>query len=500
MSKKKEILGQIGLYSLAEQVTQLISMVAGILTRNFLGPIQMGMWSTLSLVLEYAGYSTLGTTSATAREIPYYMGKKDKKTADEVKNLVASFGTLTSSAVAVGILAYVLFMRKTLSAPLFWGLIGVSLMVVLQRFNNLLVGLLRAYKNFELASHQMLVSAVANLILIALLTYFFKIYGYVLAMILSFAFNIFYMTLRHDFDFRFMLSRKIKDLIAFGLPLMLLGFSSAIFKSIDKIVILKLLGFKAMGLYSIAILATSYLNRLPNSIGIILIPHFQERYGERDRIQDLQAYVDKAAYGLSTVMPLLIGVGWIVAQFGVSLFLPQYTKGISALKVLILSSFFFAVSLPYGDIAITLRRHMILLPITGIGIALSAVLNILAVKMGLGITGVSVMTTLTLSLYFSALFRVAATGLYSFREGIKRFGSILFRFTYLVTTLVVLDQFVRLPPLLLQTLFQLALFILSQIPFLYSLNRTFDLLSTLTSGRKRTGELAPLVLETETEN
>lgn len=479
MSRKKEILHQISSYAFASQITQAISMMVGILTRNFLGPFQMGIWATLQIVLHYASYTALGTTVAISREIPYFIGRRDEESAECTKNVVSTFQILTSFLTAAGVVIYAFVFRGKHLEFLFWGLLSTAAMIVLQRINNLLVGLLRAYKKFGLASRQMVVSALANAVLVISLTYFYKLYGFLAAMILSFVFNIFYI-LRHErISFRYQLDARIKQCISFGVPLLVLGIMGAFLKSIDKIVIVKMLGFEAAGYYSIALMAMNFMENIPNTVGIIIIPHFEEKFGAVDKAEDLKGFVEKTASGLAHIMPITIGLAWIIAPLFTSLFLPKYIPGIRAAQWLIFGTFFSALSLPYANLVITLNKHLLLFPVSCAAFGFAIASNVLAVRWGWGITGVAFATALTQVLYFTALFLLSARFLYASTPGQKWkiFGIFFGEAFFLLAFLFGLENILYPQSRWVSTLIQMGVFGVLCVPLIFSLERNFGVLS-----------------------
>jgi len=480
VSKKSEIFTHMGIYSFASQLTQVISVISGILIRNFLGPFQMGIWSTLSLVLSYSKYTTLGTTKATAREIPYYMGQDNPEKAREIQNLVISFGFVVSMITGAGIFLYAVIFRETLHPYIFGGLLAVSFLVVIQRLSNLFIALIRSYKKFELASKQMVFSGAVNLILIVLLAWPFKLYGFLGAMALSLIFNIVYLGFSFKVNFEFRMGKELGGLIGFGFPIMLLGILTAILKSIDKIMILSLVGFEAMGLYSIAILASNFLNNIHNSMAVVFFPHIQEKFAKRDRAEDIKGAITKVAEGYSLMMPILIGACWIIAPLAVQLLLPDYVSGVRALQYICLGSFFAALTFPFGNLLITIKRHLVLLPITAVIIGISVYFNWLVLELGYGINGVAIATTAALFINFCIFYLVSARVYFNFSAGLQFYIKLMSRFLMLGIILFALEKWVLVGQGWAGTSIKLLMFIASMIPFLLSLNRKFEILSRLT--------------------
>jgi len=479
MSKKQQIIKHTVVYALANQLTQFIAIFAGILTRNFLGPIQMGMWTTLQMVQQYSSYTSLGTSQGTAREVPYYVGKRREEKAEEVKNLTVSFQTTTALITSFGICLAALLIKDKLMPMMFFGLFGIAILIVLDRINGFLITLLRAYKQLELVSKQMVLSGIINLGLIALFTYPFKLYGFILAMLFSYLFNIIYNCYHFKFNFRYTLNRQIFSLISFGLPLMMLSFLESILKSIDKIMIVKMLGFEALGLYSVALMASNFLASLPNAIAVIIIPHFQEKFGERDSTIDLKHYVDQTAEALSYFMPLIIGICWIVLPFFVHIFLPKYIEGVQAAQVLILGSFFIALSLPFSIVIVTFKKHLWMFPLFGFTICGAVLGDFIAIKSGFGTLGVAWVTVLTFSLSSSLFFLLAGHFFYKFREGVLKFIGLNGWFILMLGVLLILGKVVSNENLFVRSGLRLILFLTISSPFIYRLEKKYGLISLL---------------------
>ncbi len=430
-SSKTDIVRDAGIYTSTSVLTQLITLLAAILTRRFLGPLQMGVWSILQVVQIYSAYTLLGITHATSREIPFYRGKGDEARVNEIKNLVFSFSIVTGCFVATGLVAYAFLFRGNLRVEVFYGLIFMAALILLERFNNVVISLLRAFKEFRLASKQMVLSAIVNAALVAFLAYHYEIYGFLWAMCLSLIFNIAYILYHHRFSFRWSLHLKpLRALIAYGFPLMILGFLGAILVSIDRIMIAKYLGLEALGFYSIAILAANYIYSVPNAVGIVMIPNVQEAYGRSENAQDLKNTISKWSLVFSNTVPVLIALAWFLAPPLVSWILPGFEPGIPALKYLVLGGFFLAMVYPYSHFLIAIKRHLELLPLFVVALVLTILFNALAIRGGRGITGVAVATLLALFLKFTASYILASRYLVGFREALLGFGAVLLKFLY----------------------------------------------------------------------
>lgn len=481
VTRKQQIVTEVGRYAFTSFLAHSVSVVAAVLSRKLLGPFQMGIWATLQVVLTYASHSALGTTFATLREIPFFEGKGDRAKATHIRNVVITFSLSTSLLVAAGIIFLTLLMQPRLKSQIFYGLFFVSAMVILERVNNLLITILRAYKEFALAAKQMFLSALINLVLIIVLTYRFQLFGFLMASCLSFIFNIAYILSHYHLELRWSFDiGQIRQLISYGFILMLIAFTSSILLTIDRVMIVKMLGFEALGLYTIAVLTWGYVYTFPNAVAIIFIPNFQERFGQNEQVKDLKSYVSKSVSGLSNSVPFFLGLAWFLAPGVIEVVLPKFSGGIGALKYLVLGAFFAALYQPFEHFMIAIRKPLAVLPIGAVTVLLAVMFNWLAIRGGYGIVGVAVATSSIALFKFTLVYFVASQHLFSAREMWINYIKVIGQFVYLFTILWFLQgiSFIDTHAFL-NAVLRSIIFVVLYFPFFIKLNSEFDVLSTL---------------------
>ena len=481
MSRKEEIVSDASLYSSMAILTQIVTLIAGILTRRYLGPVQMGIWSLLQIILVYSSYSPMGVTEAISREIPYHRGRGEFEKAEEMKNVIYSFSTVTSSLIAIGCIIYALIMRQSLRPELFYGLLLMPVLVMLQRSSNLCIAFLRGYKLFSIAAHQMILSAIVNAVLVIMCSKLYQVYGFMFAMALSFIFNILYVQFRHKFNFRWNFDfRKIWGLIQYGFPLIVIAMLGTIFLTIDKLMIAKILGVKELGLYSVALLAYTYLHNLPNSIGIVLIPNFHQKFGETQNVSSLKGYVEKTSQVFGTIMPLLIASGWFLIPYFARLVLPDFEGSIPPMKYLITSVFWVALIHPFSYFLVVIRKQALLLPIVACACVFAFFANLYSLTHGFGILGVGIATTVVFFFNFTATYFLACKHLYQPYETWVRYLKFIGKFGFMLFAMVFLSRFFpNAESSLLRSLGLLLIFVLFYAPFLHKLNKDLEVISIL---------------------
>ncbi len=479
MSRRKEIFKDAGIYTVSSYIAQFLDIFTGILSRRFLGPANMGIWSFLQVILNYAKHSALGVTMATARDVPYFREKGDAARVEETKNLVFTFTLATSLLCSLGVAGYAFWERPRLSPAIFTGLLAVAVLVLLQRMYNLYVVLLRAHKQFAFVGVLNIFSSVLGLLLTAGLTWRFQLYGFYAATLLNYLLILIYIQRRSGqrFSFRFNL-KPMLPLLSFGFAVLVSDILRTVFTSMDRIIITKYLGFEELGLYSIALMASNYLYSLPNMIGIVFFPHFQEVFAKRDNSADLEKFLTGPTFCLAYLFPLLIGTLWIFSPLFVSRVLPEYLRGTRAMQVLSLASFFWALTHAFSLFMVTVRRHWHLVPLNGLLAGLAWLTMTFFIKSGWGIEGIAVSGILLAAIYFFALSLMALVQIYDKAKILKFYFKIALIFIYLSAALLLLDIFFgRAAGLLLAVKYSVFLLVIS--PLLFLAEKEQQIFSTL---------------------
>jgi O-antigen/teichoic acid export membrane protein len=480
MSKGKEILKDAGIYTLSSYIAQFLDFITGILIRNFLGPVNMGIWAFLQVIQNYAKHSGLGVTTATARDIPYYLGKGEAQKAREIQNLVFSFSVTTTVLTAALIAIWAIVNRNHYSQPITVGLFVVAGLTLLQRLYNLFVVVIRSYKQFTLAGWLNIVSSAVTLFFSVTLAWRFGLYGYYAAALLTFTvlLGIIWTRTPHRFhwDFRW---EPMKPLLNLGFAIVISDALRSILMSIDRIMIARFLGFEALGHYTIALMAGNYLYSLPNMINIIFFPHLQEILAKRDSLGDLERYVRGSALCVAFLFPYIIGLVWTSSEWLIPVLLPQYTSGIPALKFFIIGSFFMALTHPFTSFLITAKKHWVLIPTQALAIAAGFAMSWAVIQRGGGIEGIAAASTGTFFILFLVLVTLAGRdipGLHPFKLFIKMMLPIL-----TAAGILIFLERISVGPASLTFLVQYSVFAVLMIPFVILAEREAQLISKAAS-------------------
>lgn len=479
-SSKEIIIKDTAKYNIAQYSSQFIGFFTAIAMRSFLGPYLMGLWSMLRVVVDYATFANLGIEGAISYHIPFLKGKGDKKAQSEVTNSAFGFLFATSVFAAIVIIVGVFVLRNRYPLEVLTGLSIVSLYLILQRISSYYLSILRANSRFSVVSLLVIFDAVVNLTLVLTLVRIFKIYGLYVTVILMALLNTLFMHVlaRYRIELRFDI-KKIYALMKLSLPLLALSVLTTILSSIDKIMIVKMLGVTFVGYYSIAGMAQNYLYGVANNFSIVAMPRLLEAYGNSENIQHIKKFVTVSAYAVSYMLAPILGALYLIIPFFVALVLPKFVPGIIAAQVLLLDIFFRSCNPQASHFLVALGKQVRILPITAIAIGLNAGLTYIFVQSGLGIAGAA------LGVSISSLFVALATLIYAmkhfadWREIAKFVSKIFFPLIYIAIVIAISVHFINISNTTIKLIVNLLILTAASLPLFFHIDRKTHILRIL---------------------
>lgn len=324
-----------------------LTLLIGIIARSFIGFLV-----SINLA-RYLGVSDFGVFSYVFNFLYFFeilprLGM-DSILTREISHNRESASSLLGNAFALRlILAFVSMTLVCLAITAIKGFSRVSFLVYISSF-ALFFSLQAIYETMFKAELKMLVPTVVNFlkmvayaILVFLLIYFKgNLYGFIAASMISgfFALALIavyskrYFVVSPQFDFRIW-----RWLWKQSMPILLSGIFSLVYSRIDIIILERIKGFEAVGLYSAARKFSDTIILIPECACISLFPllsrFFKEKKYDFNRV---------SAFGLKYMLifitPIVIGT-WFFSEQIIGIYGKNFTNSVFPLKLLILSSFF----------------------------------------------------------------------------------------------------------------------------------------------------------------
>lgn len=478
-SKKKSILKDTTHYSIANYIAQGLGIVNSIAMRRFMGPTAMGVWSILQVLLGYCGYASFGTTKAMARDYPFLRGKGDHEKAEKLKDMVCTFAMAMSVIPAAVLTGYLCIKGKNLEQPLYIGMVFLTFFLFVQRFNDLLLNLLRSDKQFGTLSQLVILNALGTLAITFIFVAPWGIYGLMAGTAILTLLSIGFMYKKKPYHFRFYWNnRELWKELRLGIPLVAATFLGELLKSIDKWILAKELGFYEVGLYSIAMMASSYVYSLPNMFTHIWYPNLQQEYGRTGSTESVKNYLLSPIYTFSILCPFLSGIAIFAITLIANIFLPKFLPGIPAMKIYLIGIFFQLLAQFAYSFLITIDKYLMNIPFVIAAIGVNLGLNLYLVRT-LKLEGVAIGTVISLFVYGVGIYSYTLRRFLSNKDAITSIGKTLLILTYFFTAIFLLDAFLTTGNLWMLTLQKMTLLTVIGAPFLYRLEIKMKILRHL---------------------
>ncbi len=370
-------------------IDQAARLASNLVVAATLGPVAMGVWYLLNLVLQYGGMVHLGALNGMNREIPGALARNDPEEAQRVRGVALGF-VLVSYLVALAVLAGVLVPLDVVPAgPLAWLMAGL---LAAQQLYGFAFTHLKAQTKFLAAARLQLISAVTFPLATIPLAVTWGLEGYVAGQIASYATLSVIAGIRAPklFRPRFDLPQAVR-LIRIGFPIMVVGISYAVFATVDRWVIQAHLGAESLGHYSLAIMALGAVSLLPRVVAQQVYPRMAMAWSRDPTWSSLQPLMVRQQWtALAVSVPAVLLV-MAVAPWGIRTFLPDYEPGIPALLISMTIPVVRVAGLGYGNaFNVVGLQHWYLIAIGTAAIA-NLITSLLLVG-SLGLSGVAIGT------------------------------------------------------------------------------------------------------------
>ena len=366
--------------------------IVALIAARKLGPATWGTWQLLYLILAYSSFIHLGVINGMNREIPVLNGRGDQNSVNLIR--AVSLGTVSVSSIMAGFVIFIFALTTdaiTATVPLRW----MPMLLIIYLLHRYLEVYLRSDKSFGHVSLQQLFLAIVFPTIAIPLLITQKLPGYIIGQIIAIFLTCLFiiMTSSLHLRVRFSVSESIR-LLRIGFPIMTAGILYALMMTVDRVVISTFLTIQQLGYYSLSILVMGSLTLIPMVVGQQIYPRMAEAWGRASKCKELTPWIRRQVImSISLTAPMIL-VAYIILPPTVKHFLVEYTSGISAMKITLVAPLFWGLTSAFGNFLNTVDKQSYLLLFQILAVCFNIVLNIVFIRVGLGITGVAIGTTL----------------------------------------------------------------------------------------------------------
>jgi len=400
--REHNILSHISYFSAARYLSEALLVIRGLILARILGPVIFGIWTQMKLVLLLIQYSHLGSHDAMVREVPYFLGMGNHEHATDIKQTVFGFNLLSSALTAIVLVGILLVSQRVLSSNIniLWVVFACIFFVSqIYWFFHLK---LQAETEFALLSKMLFGFAFCSTVAGSLSAYYYGLGGFLLVLGLSYLLMVGYVVASHSpIPKPSWNPRLLRKLIRTGYPIMFSGALLILLWNVDKLVIWILMTKRDLGIYALISYIANTLMLLPGVVSAVLYPRVMEIYGNKENPSLLEKYLTQPTLIMSYLGCPLLGVFFLALHLPIRWILPEYALAIPPGQILILAFFFMIIARMPATILISLNRQNLLLVLTAISVLVGAIADFILIKLGYGIIGVALGTSLSFALYSS---------------------------------------------------------------------------------------------------
>ncbi|MBF0386273.1 MAG: oligosaccharide flippase family protein [Candidatus Omnitrophica bacterium] len=477
---RKKIIKDTLFLNMAMLLCQGMGIVQTVLIMRFLDPYYYGIWMALNIVLMYADYFHLGVGYGFPIRLTYYQGQGKPDEAAKIADSGYFSWSLLTIICALGVLIY------GVSAPGLPGFsrVGLAIIAIITIAEQQIFFFLRwqaaACKDFKICSVLFVARGVFSFIVLVPCSFFFNVAGLMGATMMVAI--VFALVWRVKTSYRFQ-GRvnfvSIVEMIKVGFPTMLVCLAGKLIETVDRILIVFFLGSVSLGCYAVTAIGGNALYGLVAQAGTAMAPHIVEHFAlNNDSPVSLKKFLVGPTIVFAYVMSALLMVVAILIPLLVITLLPKYVPGISAFYCFLPGFFFLGVILTANNILnyilISKGHQMWLAYFQVVPIFVQIGLGFLFIKIGWGIAGVALASTLSYALYGGGLLWWTSRHVLPDRQERRRFmGDVVLPFIYVlpVAWLIILFGQKFFPyDLILRGVVQLLACVVSFVPFVFFLN------------------------------
>ncbi len=391
-------------FTLSTAFLQAMRLLSELITMSLIDRVLFGYWKLWQLLFTYAPALQFGIINGSNRNIPFYKGAKNQDLL--IKTLQVSWLSSLVGSLLIGIISYLVAYSSAKNLDITahsWLPISLALATASWTFLGSCFSLLRSLELFQSFS---LIQAITSLaLLIALpLIYQLQLVGFLLSTALASVMGIILSLwiLRSYLGLAWH-SGVLKDLVAIGIPILIVGLSYSFLTTLDRVLISSLMGADKVGDYSLAILTFTTFSLLPLTISQYFYPRISATLGETG--SPMRAYEVALQQirlsGLVTTLAVIVGA--MLIPFLVRRFLPDYAIGISAALALLPANIALSFVGGTANWLNSVRKQRLYLSTQVLAILLSLGFSLMFYGLGLGITGIALGSSLAMVTYAGVL-------------------------------------------------------------------------------------------------
>lgn len=382
----------------------ICGMVLGFFVARWMGPRTQGIWQTARLFRTYSEFSTLGQGLGMRREAAVAQGRGDDASVAAQRDTGFVWATFSLGLAGVVIALYAAFFPH--SRPFQMALFAVALSVMMAGVSSFFNLWYKTIERFGVLAASSVAAGLISLASVGLLWwrgFEGMLLGYVLTGAAALAVMVF--AFRGPLHLRFSVEAWRRSL-SVGFPLFLVTIANILFSTLDRILVVAILGFADMGFYSVSTMCFMPVSMAVSSISVVLLPRVCRHFGETGSPEQIARYLIEPLSLLMVGLAGVAGVAALVVPWMVAVLLPGYEAGVVPAQIMLLGLPFGCVTGFFENILVAANATWRMAWVTAAASLAKLLLVSLLLVFGLGLMGVALGSVLASMIGFALLLEV----------------------------------------------------------------------------------------------
>jgi O-antigen/teichoic acid export membrane protein len=383
-------------------VLQGARLGVGLIAARLLGPATYGQWNALSLILMYGMVVHVGVLTGFVRDVPLFKGKGDVEQVKLTRRVVWGVVLCTSLLASLGMVVFAVAgpVSPTLRAPV----AAMALFFFVWQLYDYLTRYLKSDRRFASASYKQFVFAALLVLLAVPMTFFLGLAGYILGQAAVTILVSVLIARRLPFSFKPKVDwQETCRLVRGGAPILVTGLLGGLLITVDRFVILSILGVTELGYYSLTIMVVGFGTLVTSTMATQIYPRMAEEFGRTASYATLRKWVRKQAVVTTAATAIIVCAIYLLLPGIVYRFLPAYAPGIGAVTIILVKLLFVPLQSALGNCLVIIGKQVYDMLILIVAVAINAALAVVFARAGMGIWGVALASMLSYAAYTMAL-------------------------------------------------------------------------------------------------
>jgi O-antigen/teichoic acid export membrane protein len=387
-------------YSIISTIRSLIIVGISIACMIWIGPSDLGLWSTVSIYLSYTPLIFLGVQSSLNRELPILLGQKNTDKALKLVSNARSVSIFISiSIILFGIFIILIAIKNNSSINNILSLVAVIIIATSESYRVHLIATYRTTNSFIKLTKIYIIEILFTLLFLFII-YKYKYIGFLVYSVFSILLNVFLLSYWSPYRNVKLSFQRVyfQFLLKTGFLLMIFAQLKQAIPTFAKWVIIIYGDNIHLGLFTPAFAIGALMLMIPDQIANFISPKIGFNYGEHRNASLFWPQIQKAIILLPLItLPISFFI-WIFSPFILNSFMPKYIESLWSIRFMSIG-FVFSSSFLTQTVLYTIKAHkhiFLFLSLEGLGYFLFPILLIkftdynLIESVAIGITTTSV--------------------------------------------------------------------------------------------------------------